>query len=302
MLEGVNDEKLKNVLERIASALERIVGILEGEEATRNTIEFHGVEIPEEKQNKSNIPQIDGFLQDFLSQRGIEVKGYQLVDHDPKLDKLAVFMGDRFENLKDFLKSLRKHSQFGEEFVLSLKNYPSSSISDVCQLCANMKLLGYIEDYSYLKAPKYYLTVKTTRNPSVQSFLDGKWLQRYVWRVLERAKNKVTQFLGVRLNMASVSNLKVSIDGMETELYHLFRVNEEVFLIEAKLGEVRKEDIEKYIRITKTLQLGSNMILILAEPERFKNFSNVHGVNFVRLSYLDEYLVNKFTNIATKSV
>ncbi|HCZ07376.1 MAG: hypothetical protein PWP37_1359 [Thermotogota bacterium] len=301
MLEAINDEKFRGVLERIAVALERIVEILEVEEVAKSRFGSSTTKIREEKRDGINTSQVDEFLLDFLNQRGVEVRGFQpVVYRDPKFDKLAMFMGDRFENLKDFLKFLRRYSQNGEEFTVSLRDYPPEAISDICQLCHNMKSLGYLKDYRYSKSPKRHLSVKTIRDSSVQNFLDGKWLQRYILKTLDRAKNRVTQTLGIKLDIASITNLKVVIDDMETELYHLFRVNNETFLIEAKLGEHHEEDIEKFKRISEALQLGDNVILILAELNSRKHRSNVYGMPAVRLSYLEQHLANEFTKFAAK--
>jgi len=47
-------------------------------------------------------------------------------------------------------------------------------VRPLCQICQNIKALGYLKDYEYLKSPKRYLHVKPVLEASVRAFLDSK--------------------------------------------------------------------------------------------------------------------------------
>ena len=122
-----------------------------------------------------DVSQIDQILLDFLNKKGVKVTGAHCITHlESSHAKLATFIGDRFKDLRDFLKLLRKHAQIGEESSFSLKNSHPETISNVCQLCQNIKALGYLKDCKHLKSPKRYLHVKPVLEASVRAFLDSK--------------------------------------------------------------------------------------------------------------------------------
>lgn len=89
---------------------------------------------------------------------------------------------------------------------------------------------------------------------------------------------------------------------METELDYLLLVNNEIFLIETKPGEVHKKDIERFKKISKILRLGNKMILLLAESEEQDFYSCLHGAFVIPTDRLEQHFVNEFTNIAKRSL
>ena len=135
----MTDEKLINILERIAVALEKI----SNKETVVNSIfDSSNRQVLEESETTNEIQDeqtiqindINPILR-FLAERNIQVKTFQTDEEiDDVLDNIALFMGNRYNRVKKIYNSIKSKLNSGTGFRLDLKNATQEEVSYSCQL------------------------------------------------------------------------------------------------------------------------------------------------------------------------
>lgn len=191
-------------------------------------------------------------LREFLAKRGVTIKHERERDEaDEVLDRLALFMGSRFQRIQRFYERLKRHLGDGRPFTLNLCNEPQEVVSSTCQLATELHTLALLEEYHYRRSPEYLLRARPSRQPRAINFLTGGWLERY----------GVAQLIGAARGIdpaARCSYLKnpqiVLPNGDDFELDVLFEVEGEIYWLELKTGDYQRH-IAKYAKVSRVLGL-----------------------------------------------
>jgi hypothetical protein len=172
----MNEELLK-ILERIASALEKISDILNKEniDIPKNSVieESFSTEDKDKIENEV-IKERQHLIEDFLSSRKVIIRHIPPEDEaDEILDRISIFIGNRYNLIKPFLQQIKNKMNSGGTIKLDLKTKTQEEISSICHLAKNLHEIAFLEEYTYLKSPKYLLFAKPNRIPEALNFFSG---------------------------------------------------------------------------------------------------------------------------------
>ncbi|MGQ9610764.1 MAG: hypothetical protein ACUVWN_15820 [bacterium] len=292
------NEELIRILERIATALEKISEHLSKEEIQNAQKEINSQHIvKDEKENESNfLKERQNIIIEFLNNRNIKIRRIPPEDEaDSTLDSISIFMGNRYNLIKPFYDQIRQKMNSGDSIKIDLRNKPQEEISSICQLGTRLYEIAFLEEYSYKKSPRYFLFAVPSRTSKALNFFSGKWLERFVKSQVISVIQKVTP--GVRFSY--ISNLQIKLpNGDEFEFDLFLEIEEEIFWFEAKSGEYQKY-MEKYSKISQILKLDKDhsfMILTDITETGAEALSGLYGINVVGIENFSE----KFSNCISK--
>ena len=202
-------------------------------------------------------------LRQFLADRGITIKHErERGEADAVLDRVALFLGSRYPQVRKLCEHLKRHMNDGRAFTLNLRDEPQEAVSNICQLAHQLHTLAILEEYQYRRSPHYLLRARPSREPRAINFLNGGWLERYALATLLRAAHNIDP----TARCAWLANPQVALpNGDDFELDVLFEVEGEVYWLELKTGEYQRH-ISKYAKIRRTLGLPpERTFLVLAD-------------------------------------
>lgn len=301
----MKNEDLKNLIERIAIAMERIADSLDGHEVAekQEKPETKITEVPtyieseiiaDEKEIIEEIEEDDA-IKSFLESKNIKIKFIPPEDAaDDIINSLAEFLGNHYDVLKELLSKIKSNMQTGSFFTLAIKDYSQKNVSDICQFCTRLHEIAFLEQYKYIKSPKYLIKAKATTLPVAQNFFSGKWLERYVLQTVQSSVSTVSTELSMDLEFTYLINPQIILpNGKDFELDLIFHVNESFYWIEAKTGDYQQH-ISKYSKMSKTLGLDykhSIMVLTDIQPERSDALTSLFSMTVYGLSQLKSGLI-----------
>lgn len=284
--------EITTLLERIAIALERIADSfarIDQSEIRSDTVDL---ELPVSPEPIEPAPPINDItrLRDFLVSRGISIKTIPPEqESDETLDKIALFIGNRFESVKSVLDSIKVNMNTGRAFSLNLRNETQRTVADITNLCKNLHNIAFLTEYRYQKSPAYQLHATPSTSPRALNFYSGQWLERFV-------KTQVVSLLRSKsLEFSYICNAQISLpNGDDFELDMLFETQGQVFWLEAKTGDYRKH-IDKYSKMSKIIGLDrSHTFMILTDDAVTDNLArdlgNLFGMTVVRIEKFAEQL------------
>ncbi|NPA14970.1 MAG: hypothetical protein GXO44_00300 [Deferribacteres bacterium] len=243
------------LLERIANALERIADSA-GNGGSNKTALLKGSSASSPAERKSECSFVNDFseIEEYLNSRGIRIKNIRPEgEADEVLDRIAFFMGNRFSHIKDLYRQIKRNLNTGRGFKIDLKDYRQEEIASITQLCTNLYEIAFLEEYKYFKSPKYLLYAKVNRIPKAINFFTGGWLERYAKSAVIEAIKSISH--PIPLNYSYLKNPQVILpNGDDFELDLLFKIENEIFWIEAKTGDYQRY-IDKYSKVADILQL-----------------------------------------------
>ncbi len=250
--------EVKQLLERIALALESIAESLSAERSQKT---WRRASTSEQAVEGSHpAPQE---IETFLNQRGIRIKHVKVEEEaDEVLDRIALFMGRKYQHIRDLYTLLKRALNTGEEIRLDMKNRRQEEIASITQLCTELYRIAFLRKYMYRKSPERLLLARVNRIPKAINFLTGGWLERYVKiSVIETIES-----LPHPVSYSYVKNPQVTLpNGDDFELDILFRIDGVYFWFEAKTGEYQ-DYVEKYARIARVMGLNREQTyMILSE-------------------------------------
>ncbi len=284
---------LNTLLERIASALERIADSLAARPASEIRPENGrqpAAEVEVTGSEPDELPNDITLLQEFLCSRGITIKRIPPEqESDETLDRMSVFIGSKFESVRVLLELIKANMNSGRSFSLSLKDESQQTIAHTTNLCTNLYNIAFLTAYRYQKSPVYQLYATPSTSPRALNFYSGEWLERFV-------KTQVIALLKARLlHFSYLCNSQITLpNGDDFELDMLFEAGGEIFWLEAKTGDYRKH-IEKYSRMSRMMGLDrSHTFMILADGSVTENIArdlgNLFGMTVVRIERFAEQL------------
>ena len=288
-----NETQIATLLERIAIALEKIADSLTETNQSKiqpDTIDAESRVSPEPVEAMSPNNDITR-LRNFLASRGISIKTiHPEQESDETLDKIALFIGNRFESVKRVLDSIKANMNVGRPFSLNLRNESQQTVADTTNLCTNLYNIAFLTAYRYQKSPAYQLYATPSTSPRALNFYSGQWLERFVKaQVVSLLKSKSLEF-------SYICNAQISLpNGDDFELDMLFETEGDVFWLEAKTGDYRKH-IEKYSKMSRIIGLDrSHTFMILADGAvtdgLARDLSNLFGMTVVRVEKFAEHLI-----------
>lgn len=284
---------LKDVLERIANALEKIANNLT-EKSAQNIVKNNNTEINLENKSEILINENKAFLndyseiEDFLNSKNISIKNIpDETEIDETLDKIAFFMGQRYSHINKIYKLIKSNLNTGRTFRLDLKNQPQEQISSITQLCNNLSQIAFLEAYKYYRSPTYILYAKVNRIPKALNFFSGGWLERFIKKAIIESIHKNS--FPVPINFSYLKNPQILLpNGDDFELDLLFKIESEIFWFEAKTGDYQKY-ISKYSKMANILELDNNHSFMILTDITETAASALHSLFNMTVIKIDDF-------------
>jgi hypothetical protein len=256
-------DQLLSRLERIAAALERLAPAAASSAPAPEPAPAASGSGPEPAVEASEpVTLVPEALNTFLASRGIRIRRVPPPGPaDSVLDRLALFLGSRYEALKDVLGWLKRTMQTGGRWHLRLAGRPQEEIGACCQFCHQLYQLAFLTEYRYHRAPHCLIEARTSTAPEAQNFLSGQWLERFV-------RQQVTAAAAAAScpELSLLANAQVVLPNNDDfELDLLAAAGGRVFWIESKTGAYQQY-IRKYSQMARIFGIGSSSsFLVLAD-------------------------------------
>ena len=279
------DEELKQLLERIAGALERIADCLT---LTESGFDAGSQEKARENAGRTAELQAAAGLGDptevkkFLESRGIQIKSVKEWGEEDRVpDRIALFMGKRYNYIKNLYSRIKKALNKKNFIRMDLKDRRPEEIGSITQLCHDLHEIAFLTKYSYDTRWKN-LTAEVNLAPDVINFFTGGWLERCVRLMVIKAVKSVSNSVPI----SCLQNVEIKLpDGQDFELDLIFKIGDEHFWFEAKTGDYQKY-IDKYSKMSDLLGLDCKhayMVLTDIAPAGAAALCSLFKMSVVRL-------------------
>lgn len=300
----MDNERLINILDRIATALEKIAEKnsstlpLNTNSELQNINENNNSINSEEINEQEIIPVNDvNTILRFLADKNIQVKTFQTDEEiDDVLDNIALFMGNRYNRVKKVYNTIKSKLNTGTGFRLDLKNATQEEVSYSCQLCNSLHQIAFLSDYKYFKSPQFVINGRPNRIPTAINFFTGQWLERFI---KTEVKNSIRK-LETPIKFAYLTNPQIILpNGDDFELDVLFSIDEEIFWFEAKTGDYQNY-VDKYSRMAKLLQLDNKhafMVLTEVNDQNCIALKKIFGMEVVNIEKFSETFQNSIRHL-----
>ncbi|MCS6851570.1 MAG: hypothetical protein NZ700_10440 [Gemmataceae bacterium] len=239
-----------------------------------------------------------GRLVEFLNQRNIRIKNLpRLNGIDETIDRLALFLGERYEALSSLLSKIKRAMQRGLPISEDLAGRRPEDINSVCQFCTLLHEFAFLEEYHYLRAPRCVIHAKTTTLPMAQRFFGGQWLERYVLQKIRGAHAQVAREVAGELAFEFLINPQIELpNGADFELDVLALIGSSVYWVEAKTAEFQQH-VLKYSKFARFLRLDEDhAFLVVADlaENRCRTLSDLFSMSVCNLRMFE----NRFLAVA----
>ena len=285
-------------LERIASALERIADCLEkiqnndgmdlsrillnpslwGEIRQEESIESVEVEEAEESEISEVLPVVRSYKmplpfsvpQDereeiiirYLEEKNITIQEIT-TEFDPELERIAMFIGDRLDNLRDFCDRLKRcFNTPGQKQSLDLFFSNEKKIADINELVRLLVRIDILHegDFEYHRDPIKRMDVTIDGKREGEGFIIGWWLEYYLRSSIDSLIDSLGKEYEKPINFSRLSNIKVQFSGgRHAELDLLYEIEGNIFWFEAKTEKLDKTGtrsvLQKYTEYARLLNL-----------------------------------------------
>jgi hypothetical protein len=276
-------EELIKVLERIAFALEKIADSLNKDKINKNYFVEPSVTMFDENKVEIQREAIKDreVIEDFLLSRNVIIKYIPPEEEaDEILDKISIFMGNRYSLIKPFYEQIKYNMNSGGSIRMDLRNKTQEEVSAICQLATMLHEIAFLEEYNYLKSPRFLLFARPSRIPKALNFFSGKWLENFV----KSQVISILQQVNPDLKFSYLLNPQIKLpNGDDFELDLLFAIENEIYWLEAKTGDYQRY-IEKYSKVSQILKLDWNscfMILTNITPSGADALKKLFRMNVV---------------------
>lgn len=295
------DDKMINILERIAIALERIA---DKETVVNSIYDSSKGQVPEQPETTKEIEneqviQVNDInpIFRFLSDRNIQVKTFQTDEEiDDVLDNIALFMGNRYNRIKKVYNSIKSKLNSGTGFRLDLKNATQEEVSYSCQLCNSLHQIAFLSEYKYFKSPQFLINAKPNRIPTAINFFTGQWLERFIKTEVKNTIRKLER----PIKFAYLTNPQIILPNSDDfELDVMFYIEDEIFWFEAKTGEYQNY-VDKYSKMAKLMQLDSKhsfMVLTEVNEPNCVALKKVFGMEVLNIESFSEKFQNAISHL-----
>ena len=215
----------------------------------------------------------------WFEQRRIQLEpDHRAMDTTGFFDEVAVRLGDGYETLKLVSNQIRFAQRKGFSAAkLTLSRSLEDEIATITSFCRELHEYSFVAKYFYDKDERTaWLTLQTA--PQIVRFFNGEWLEWYVFM-------KLLAFLRERrVPVACLRNPVVTFPNEDVHELDVFvLVDKRIPLcIECKTGEFR-QDIDKYTRLVKRLNLDKGQFLVCAtglDEKQIQGFNSMYEVTF----------------------
>ena len=294
----MNNQRIEELLERIAVALERLAtsGDARANVDARTTAHAALEETSTYTDTASRAGSSrSSALVSFLASRGIQIKVIPPEDaSDNIIDSLSLFLGERYDALSGLLAKIKRAMQSGMPITESLKNRSQQDVSSNCQFCTRLHEVAFLEQYQYFRSPTYLIKAKTTTLPKAQRFFAGQWLERFILQKVKAVHAQVAAEISSELDFEYLLNPQIILpNGDDFELDILARFGPWVYWIEAKSGDYQQH-VAKYSKFARLIGLDyahSLMVLTDVPDDRCEALSSLFSMSVCNLRSFEEKLL-----------
>jgi len=297
-------EELIKVLERIAFALEKIADSLNKDKINKNYFVEPSVTMFDENKVEIQREAIKDrkVIEDFLLSRNVSIKYIPSEEEaDEILDKISIFMGNRYSLIKPFYEQIKYNMNSGGSIRMDLRNKTQEEVSTICQLATMLHEIAFLEEYNYLKSPRFLLFARPSRIPKALNFFSGKWLESFV----KSQVISILQQVNPDLKFSYLLNPQIKLpNGDDFELDLLFAIENEIYWLEAKTGDYQRY-IEKYSKVSQILKLDWNscfMILTDITPSGADALKKLFRMNVVPIEKFSEEFLKSIIKYQTANI
>ena len=298
----MNSERLEQLLERVAVALEQLVSV------SGNGLVPHPRPSPDTNLSEPSETAFDmsssladsnhqqTILEPFLNSKGISIKVLQPEDpSDQIIDSLSTFLGERYNALSSVLLKIKRAMQTGLPITESLKDRPQVDVSSVCQFCTRLHEIAFLEQYQYQRSPTYRVRAKTTTLPKAQRFFGGQWLERFILQKVKAIHAQISAEFSDNISFEFLINPQIVLpNGDDFELDVLVSMGDAIYWIEAKSGDYQQH-VSKYSKFARALGLDyehSLMVLTDVADDRCDALSSLFAMTVCNLHTFEERLLS----------
>jgi len=304
----MDNNELKEILEHIAIALEKIANFTESISLSNNfktenkTIRNQTLKSIEPDTNDFNNnseeqkDETENKIERFLHSKNIKIKNI-ISDEifSDIIDSLSLSLGKNYNIFSDLLSRIKSNMQRGDSFTLSIKEYPSEHIHSICEFCLKLHEIAFLEQYKYYKSPHCIIKAKTSTLSVAQNFFSGKWLERYVFQIVKNIVDSITKEIDRPLRFSYLTNPQVMPpNGNDFELDLIFCIENIFYWVESKTNDFQLY-INKYSKVSRMIGLD-NKHSIMVLPDVKLDVSNVltsiFNINVCKLSEFETYLTD----------
>lgn len=296
-------ERVENLLERIAAALERLADAANNR-TTKNgaPIIFHESNVlpdikpalPEKKGEAEQMAQ--SLLLNHLQSRGIQIKHLPTPDpHDNVIDNLSLYLGENYAALDPLLTKIKRSMQTGGSITEDLRNRPPKDISINCQFCTKLYEVAFLAEYHYRRAPFCTIHARTTALPTAKKFFGGQWLERFILQKVKSVHSQIASEISATLPFEFLINPQIVLpNSQDFELDVLAAIGPQIYWIEAKSGDYQQH-LHKYSKFGRVLGLDvdhSFLVLTDASEALCRNLSSIYQLTVCNISQFEERLLS----------
>jgi len=241
-------------------------------------------------------------IEDFLLSRNVSIKYIPSEEEaDEILDKISIFMGNRYSLIKPFYEQIKYNMNSGGSIRMDLRNKTQEEVSTICQLATMLHEIAFLEEYNYLKSPRFLLFARPSRIPKALNFFSGKWLESFV----KSQVISILQQVNPDLKFSYLLNPQIKLpNGDDFELDLLFAIENEIYWLEAKTGDYQRY-IEKYSKVSQILKLDWNscfMILTDITPSGADALKKLFRMNVVPIEKFSEEFLKSIIKYQTANI
>ena len=251
-----NEERLVLAIERIAELLERYLPAVNVPNP-RDTPELDSQLIQPGPATPPRRPdsEVGRRVLEHLARLGFTVRKTSTDNAlDNALAMTALFMGEHFASLKEFLGRIKSALGYHGPFTLDLKGRPAEAITLNCQLGTYLYKIAFLENYQYQKSPRYLIAARPSQMPAAQRFLTGQWFEIFC---REKAIGLLRE-AGLASRVDYLKNVQARLpDGEEFEFDFLLALDDELFWFEQKTGSYQRH-LERYASLVERMGLDAN--------------------------------------------
>jgi len=240
-------ERIGYSLEEVGKSLRKIASILQESKNDKKICVY----MKDDDLLKDKDYQIKDEIIDFLEKKKFSIVNISNDEYATSLESVSKFIGDKYEYIKDFLKSVKKSLNTGIPVKMYMKDFPEQKIAYICQLALNLHNIAFLKNYRYLNSPKFILYADPLREPLVINFINGKWLENYLILKIRDILNEMGLTEGKDFDLLQSIQVKLP-NAKNFELDILFKIIDKIFWFEAKTGEYQQY-IHKYSEVSKLL-------------------------------------------------
>lgn len=237
------------------------------------------------------LANFDGVV-NYLNIRKVKVEFKEKqMDISGFYDEIAVKLGDNYAILSPILDKIRWAYRKNYDAINFDLTGNSKTDQFLIQLCKELYEYGFIARF-FKKKETNQIHIKLQSATKIINFFNGEWLEWYAFM-------KTASLLTSRkIAFSSLKNFTFNFengDKHEADVFFVLPKNKPLW-IECKSGEFR-QDIQKYTKICKTLNIPKEnfLLLVLDETdEKMIGLSNTFDLTFVSeknfLNYIEKLL------------